>query len=121
MINYLHAVIVDENRSCSAHAFIVLDGCPYTRNGRYDDTVKVSVFVAGIIITGSLPFQALQIHGNLNGDMRQFNVTESFGVWCVRTVISRVPFVVQHWTKQLKHTAHEEESRAERKACKNWK
>jgi hypothetical protein len=117
MINYLHAVIVDENRSCSAHAFIVLDGCPYTRNGRYDDTVKVSVFVA-IIITGSLPFQALQIHGNLNGNMRQFNVTESFGV-C--TVISRVPFVVQHRTKQLKHTAHEEESGAERKTCKNRK
>jgi len=119
MIKYLHTIIIDEDRSCSTHAFIVLDRCSNTGNSGYDDTLRVSICVM-FIITGNLPFQAFQIHWNLHSDMRKLDVAESFGIWCVRTVISRVALVVQYWSENLKHAAHKKKPRAKRKACKDW-
>jgi len=49
----------------------------------------------------------------------QLNIPEPFGVWCIRTVVPRVPLVVQYWPKQLKHAAHKKESGTESKACKD--
>jgi hypothetical protein len=52
--------------------------------------------------------------------VRKLNIPEPFGVWCIRTVIPRVPLVVQYRPKHLKHAAHKKESGTECKACKDW-
>lgn len=51
--------------------------------------------------------------------MRKLNIPEPFGVWCIRTVVPRVPLVVQYRPKYLKHAAHKKESGTECKACKD--
>jgi len=67
----------------------------------------------------TLPSQTFHKDGDLNGDVRKFNIPEPCLIWGYRTVVTRVSPIIINRRKDLESAENDQESRTKGKTGEN--